>query len=144
MSRWNCFKKLGFLFSLSGIIAGCATASFAPGTESVNIAIGSAPKNCQLRGDVNSGIARAPIASHIDVQKSQLTLLKSQAAKMGANVVFVTTHRTTYYPHFLVSTGSIESELDTHHMSGKAYLCSSDTLNQLNKNTSKVSDVNSK
>ena len=144
MHQKNHLKKLCILIAMCGTIASCASVSLEPGAEKVNLAVGSVPKGCDLRGNVNSGTQEAPITSHQEVQGMQATILKNQAAKLGANVVFIKTHKTTYYGHYIVSTGDVVNEVDTHGMSGQAYYCDAQATNKLSRNnTAATSDVRS-
>jgi hypothetical protein len=142
MQAWNNFSKLSVWFVLCGIATSCASISLEPGTEKINVATGSPPKTCQFRGNVNSGTAGAPITSHSHIQETQIAMLKNQAVKLDANVIFLTTHKTTFYPQFIAAASDWVSELDTHTMSGKAYYCNSQALNQINKKI--PSDVRSR
>lgn len=138
----NSVTKLSFFLLLSGTLMSCSTITLGPQAQNVQIAVGSVPKGCVLRGDVDGVTHNAPMASHESMEITQSTVLRNQAAKLGANVIFVTTHKTVYYPQFIVSLGDWVPALDTHTVDGKAYYCSSNALNQMkHKGLSHVSEV---
>lgn len=94
----------------------------------------------------NVGVSKTDIygPSHQDMQTMQVNMLKNQAVKLGANVISITNHQTKYFHHseYIISEAKVQSELDVHAMSGKAYRCSPGLLNQLTqKNPSNISDV---
>jgi hypothetical protein len=141
MYQRNLVTKLCLLL-LSGTLASCSSIKLEPQAQNVQIAVGSVPKGCVLRGDVDGVTHDAPIASHKSIETTQSIALRNQASKLGANVIFVTTHKTAYYPQFIVSLGDWVPELDTHTVDGKAYYCSSSALNQMkHKGLSHVSEV---
>lgn len=134
--------KLGFLLLLSGMLISCSSITLAPQAQNVQIAVGSVPKGCSLRGDVDGVTSNAPMASHEYTEASQSTVLRNQAAKLGANVIFVTTHKTVYYPQFIVSLGDWVPALDTHTVDGRAYYCTATALNQIkHRGISHVSEI---
>ena len=140
--RISRIKNASLILIMSGLLSNCASNSLAPQAQNVNIAVGPIPKGCILRGDVDGIKQDAPLADHRDVETSQSIVLKNQAAKLDANVIFVTTHKTVYYPQFIVSLGDWVPAVDTHTLDGKAYYCNTNGLNQIkHKGLSHVSEV---
>lgn len=142
MHKKNHLIKIIFLLATTITLTSCASVSLEPQAQNVHIAVGSVPKGCNLRGDVDGVTNNAPMASHESTEITQSTVLRNQAAKLGANVIFVTTHKTVLYPQFIVTLGDWIPALDTHTVDGKAYYCSSSALNQMkHKGLSHVSEV---
>jgi len=145
MNCWKSLASLGVAVSLSSLLISCASVvPLQPGAENVKVAVGSVPKGCQFRGDVGTKNRDIYGSSHRLIQESQLNVLKNQAAKLDANAVFITKHRTKYEDQYIVSTGESVSELHSHEMDGKAYQCSSSALNKLLMQDSsevKISDL---
>lgn len=123
--------QMTFLGFFSGLMISCSSIPLEEQAQRVNIAVGSVPKGCIFRGDVAGVTSDAPIASHKGTEASQTNVLRDQAAKLGANVIFVTTHKTTYYPQFIAALGDWIPEIDTHTIDGKAYYCSSFALGKI-------------
>jgi uncharacterized protein YbjQ (UPF0145 family) len=127
-------------------LVGCATTPrLEPGAQHIKVvASRNAPNGCQLRGKV--GISKTDIygPSHKSVQEEQLAILQNQAARLGANAIILTSHKTKYYEHpeYIPSEGKMQWELDAHAMGGLAYRCTPAALNRLSlKASSNVSDV---
>lgn len=113
-----------FMMAVAIMLAGCSSIStLEPGAEHVRVGRGPVPKGCQLRGNVSSSSEYIPLSSHKSVMEGQLNSLKNQALKLGANLVIVTGHQTDYYSDIIVSTAEINRGIDTHAMTGQAYLC---------------------
>jgi hypothetical protein len=132
------------IFLLTGLLTSCAsTVQLEPGAENVKVMTGAIPKSCQLRGNV--GVSQTDIygPTHKSKQNEQINTLRNQAARMGANVVSITSHQTTYYAHpeYIISEGKAQRELGAHAMNGKAYRCSPQVVNQLSQKTYPLSDV---
>lgn len=128
---------------LTGLITGCAsTLQLEPQAQNVKVMKGAVPKGCQFRGNV--GISEKDIygPSHKDKQDEQINILRSQAVRLGANVVSITNHQTKYFPRpeYIVGEDKMHWELDAHAMSGKAYRCGLNTVNQSDQMNS-ISDV---
>jgi hypothetical protein len=115
-------EKTIFLFSLTGILTGCTTSSLHPNAETV-VVVNSAPRNCQFKGDVNSGVSHQRVASHENIHRDQIIIMKNQAMQLGANTLLITSHNMTYYSNYLVASGKTVQEIETHQVSGKAYYC---------------------
>lgn len=128
-----------FLFS------SCATTkNQVDDNSSVKIMAGKPSINCQFKGKV--GISKNDIygPSHQTVQDAQLNQLRNQAVRLGANVVYVTSHKTKYYEHpeYIIADGKMQWELDSHSIQGVAYMCSKNVYSQLPRyQESKISDV---
>lgn len=142
MHPWNVSSKLSLLFLISGTLISCSSIKLEHAAQNVQIAVGTVPKGCALRGDVDGVTQNAPMASHESMEITQSTVLRNQAAKFGANVIFVTTHKTVYYPQFIVSLGDWVPALDTHTVDGKAYYCTTNALNKMkHKGLSHISEI---
>lgn len=142
MSQRKLINKIVFLSCFGGLIVSCSSVPLEMQAQKVNIAVGSVPKGCILRGDVAGVASNAPVTSHKYIEVSQTNVLRNQAAELGANVIFVTTHKTTYYPQFIASLGDWIPEIDTHTVDGKAYYCNSFALGQIkHKGAPHVSEI---
>lgn len=129
---------------LAGLMTGCAsTVQPEPGAENVKVMTGAVPKSCQFRGNVGVGQTEIYGPSHKAKQEEQINTLRNQAMRLEANVVSITSHRTKYYhhPEYIIPEGKMQWELDAHAMSGKAYRCSSQIVNQLSQKNHSISDV---
>lgn len=142
-------EKLFNVISASALmaLAGCTSIStLNSGAEHIKIVTGGIPKNCNLRGKVSINETEIYGPSHKTVQIGQLNKLKSQAIKLGANLIKITNHQTKYYEHpeYIIEEGKIQWELDAHGISGLAYHCPSIELNQIGKSGERrISDVRS-
>lgn len=128
-------------------LTGCTSISILnSGAEHVKIVAGGIPKNCNLRGKVSINETEIYGPSHKTVQIGQLNKLKSQAVRLGANLIKITNHQTKYYEHpeYIIVEAKIQWELDAHGISGLAYHCPSNELNQIKQSgVGKISDVRS-
>lgn len=115
---------------LTSLVAGCSsTLAPTPGAETVQIINAPAPQSCQLKGaiisqDVNGNTQS--YTSHEHLQLDEITTLKNRAFALGANAIVINDHQTTYIQH---KNGS--QRVNTHRLSGEAYLCGAATLNSL-------------
>lgn len=132
---------------LSLLFSGCAAkVPLVPGSENVKIHTNPGYiKGCQLRGKVSVAESSIYSPTHDSVQTAQISQLKSQAAKLGANAVLIISHKTKYWPHpeYIIGEGKMQWELDAHSMNGLAYRCQSSSFNRMPVNSSRVSDVRS-
>ena len=110
------------------LVTGCET--WQPGDEKIKLVSGTVPAACQFRGNVDSGLAKAPLVSH-----------KNQALKWQANVVLVTHQETKYYLPYVPPLYPLVIALKSHQMRGAAYYCDRKAMDWLDKHPSTVSDV---
>lgn len=138
-------KMRGSFYFIFILLAGCASVKqLEPGAATVKIMAGGVYKNCHLQGKVSISEDNIYGPSHKVVQEKQLDQLRSQAVKLGANVINITSHKTKYYEHpeYIIADGKFQWELDAHAISGLAYRCPTDTLSHLSSAESKkISDV---
>lgn len=121
------------------VISGC-TSALAPGAEKVLLTTQPVLDNCHYVGQVSArdiNGATQMYTSHQHLQMDQMNHLKNQALTLGANLVVVTDHQTTY-----VKARHIEKRVDTHAMTGNAYICPANTLNKIaQRSTENLSDI---
>jgi hypothetical protein len=136
--------------TIAGTVTGCASIPLDPGAESVKVISGSVPKSCKVLGAVNSqdtNGATVSVTSHENLMQMQLNSIRNQANKLGANLVLLTKHQTTY-GYNSVDYGPTNNEhtsnnVNTHEMNGQAYRCNSKSMNKLPIQTnSPVSEIN--
>ena len=136
-------KKLALVpvFCLTMIITACATVTpLNPEAQNVKLTMSPIPRDCQFKGTVTATTQHIRSESHKVVKQSEMNILRNQAAQLGANVVFVTTHRAVYKDHYVISNGDNMSELDNHIMTGRAYQCSPKTMERFSISNSQFSD----
>lgn len=136
-------------FLLTGALAGCSTVALQPGAEAIKVTKAvKLPGGCQRLGQVASkdvnGVTQS-YQSHAHLQEDQLATLKNAALKLGANVIVLTEHQTTYVksqpsdnPRTLSYRG-----INTHRIAGIAYRCEAKALNRITIRAS-ISDVKTK
>jgi hypothetical protein len=125
--------------TIAGTVTGCASVPLDPGAENVKVVNGSVPKSCKVLGAVNSqdiNGATVSVTSHENLMQMQLNSIRNQANKLGANLVLLTKHQTTY-GYNSVDYGPTNNEhnsnnVNTHEMNGQAYQCNAITLSKLN------------
>lgn len=132
-----CGRVLVLVFLASG--AGCGI--LMPGAENVKVTTLHVPVSCYYRGDVDSGLAKAPLVSHKKIEAMQIVSLKNQALRLQANVVQVTYHETTYYAPLNPPQFKFVVEIKTHQMRGRAYFCDDMALQWLEVHPSLLSDM---
>lgn len=135
-------KKSIALLTIIGVnsfMAGCTSAgSLQPGADKIVMATQSVPKSCRYLRQVSSSDINGSTqmyTSHKHLQADEINAMRNQALKLGANVVVVTDHRTTYVKR---RSGTL---VDVHEMSGNAYACPANALNYIAE--SNLSDVRS-
>ncbi|QLH42415.1 MAG: DUF4156 domain-containing protein [Coxiellaceae bacterium] len=97
----------------------------------------TAPKSCSYVGQVSAYDVNGSTqmyTSHKNLQADQINVMKNQALKLGANVIVVGVHQTTYMKR---REGTLL--VDTHNMSGNAYVCPANALNRITE--SNLSDM---
>lgn len=138
-------KLRGSFYFIFILLAGCVAAKQPePSRDTVKIIAGGVYKNCHLQGKVSISEENIYGPSHRVVQEKQLDQLRSQAVKLGANVINITSHKTKYYEHpeYIIADGKFQWELDAHAISGLAYRCPTDALRNINSaGSKKISDV---
>jgi hypothetical protein len=127
------------LYLFLSFLSGCETLQ--PGDEHIKLVSGRLPQSCQFRGDVDSGVAKAPLVSHKKIEAMQTLTLKNQALKLHANVVLVTQHETVYYLPYVPPLYPLVIALKSHRMAGKAYDCDFAAMQWLQQHPSSVTDV---
>lgn len=136
-------------FVFTSMLAGCSTVALKPGAETIKVINAPAPKSCQFLGkvaneDVNG--ATQSYTSHEHLQIDQLTTLKNKAFTLGANVIVLTDHQTTYAQRNALREkyqGAPKlSVVDTHRMEGLAYHCDSPVFEKLSsQDADSLSDI---
>ncbi len=111
-----------FLFSLAGMLTSCSNTVLNPNAERVAV-VTAVPKNCQFRGNVDSGTSHQRISSHENIHRDQTNIMKNQAVQLGANTIYIVSHKIDYYSNYIVSSGDSVREIQSHQMSGRAYYC---------------------
>lgn len=134
------FYTLILIGTLAGLATGCAstTKPLQPGAENIVITNVPAPKSCEYVGQVSAADVNGSTqsyTSHRHLQVDQLNTLRNQALSLGANVVVLSQHQTTY-DQVSVNREKFQGAakvtvVDKHIMAGNAYLCNADTLNKL-------------
>jgi hypothetical protein len=137
---------------LSLLLSGCASfVALKPGAEKVIFTTSTLPQTCRLLGQVSSGDKNGVSTnyiSHANLQAIEINTLKNKAVSLGANVVVLTHHQTTYaerglpedVPKFLRNTPKY-MRVDVHLLVGKAYICPSKVLTTLrNIDSDAISD----
>ncbi len=134
-------KKLNYFFILANctiLVIGCTSIQpLQPGAEKVLITSNTVPRNCHYIGQVSDNDDNGSTqiySSHQHLQADEINRLKNKALKLDANVVMLTSHQTSY-----VATIDGRKRVDTHRMSGKAYFCPTNTLNDIKEGN--LSDV---
>ncbi len=134
------FYTLILIGTLAGLATGCAstTKPLQSGAENVVITNVPAPKSCEYVGHVSATDTNGSTqsyTSHRHLQVDQLNTLRNQALSLGANVVVLSQHETTYAQvnaaREKYQGAAKVTVVDKHIMSGNAYLCHADTLNTL-------------
>lgn len=109
----------------AAFIGGCVT-SLHPGAANIIVTTQPVPSSCSNLGIVASDSRNGSThmyTSHQNIETSQINVLKNIALDLGANVVVITHHFTTYQ---YVHRGY--TRVDIHAMSGNAYSCPSAAL----------------
>lgn len=135
--------------AFTGLLAGCSTVALKPGAETVKVINVPAPKSCQfLGGVVNEDVngATQSYTSHEHLQIDQLNTLKNKALALGANVIVLTDHQTTYAQRNALREkyqgAPTITVVDTHRMAGEAYHCNSQVIDRLqSQDANSLSDI---
>lgn len=124
--------KLAMCSFLVMSLYGCASVPLNPGAENVVFTTAIVPPSCQFLRQVwsydTNGYTTA-YTSHVNLQAMEINTLKNKAYKLGANVVVLTSHLTTY-AHQRSSQESYPL-VYSQSLVGGAYLCPSNVLSTL-------------
>ncbi len=123
----NIFFSLSALL-ISGFIVGCAPRSLNAGAENVHLSDYMVPKSCKFMGDIMNSNVHGDLyleSSIADLQKDDINFLKNEGAKLGANIVILTSHvsHETKIKAYGKTPRSIT--VNEHSVIAKAYRCSS-------------------
>lgn len=132
-------KQITILAGLATLLTGCFPVTpLKPGAATIKVTPAPVPASCRyvnpvIANDIN-GKTQMYSSLH-RLQRNEVNILKNQALKLGANVVQITSHQTTYV------TNNNGSRVDTHRLVGKAYICSPQVANNLPAGILPESDV---
>ncbi len=128
----NATLKSAMLIFLILSLSGCASVPLNPGAENVVFTTAIVPPSCQFLRQVwsfdTNGYTTA-YTSHVNLQAMEINTLKNKAYKLGANVVVLTSHLTTYIPQR--PSRQNYARVDSHSLVGSAYLCPSNVFSTL-------------
>lgn len=124
--RNQYFPLLALL--ISGLVTGCAPRSLNAGAESVHLSDYMVPKSCKFVGNIMNSNVHGDLyleSSIADLQKDDINFLKNEGAKLGANIVVLTSHisHETKIKTYGKTPRSIT--VNEHSVIAKAYRCSS-------------------
>ena len=109
---------------ISSVISGCASTSSNEGAGNVRITKGPISSSCKLKGQVavSSEVSDMSASHHSQLLADQYNNLRSQAQKLGANTVLLSsTSGMTDQKHW--ATKTTHSAEAAHQYSGNAYWC---------------------
>lgn len=125
-------------------VAGCVSNKpLQSGAEAIRVTTQTVPTSCQYVGTVSAGDSNGSsqmFNSHEHLLTDEMNTLKNQALPLGANVIVMTNHQTTYYASPSSQSPSVgarkmgsstEPMLNRHALAGKAYRCDSAIANRL-------------
>lgn len=124
-------KQISLLIMLSSatLMAGCSSITpLQPGAEKIVLTSNTSPSRCHYVGQVSAedtnGVTQM-YTTHQYLQTDEINAMKNQALKLGANVIVLTKHQTTYM------NNRPDAILDTHSMMGNAYVCPTNILSTI-------------
>jgi hypothetical protein len=153
MNTKTNIKLSAFWFSIV-LLSGCASfVALKPGAEKVIFTTSTVPQSCRLLGQISSadknGVSTS-YTSHANLQTMEINTLKNKAVSLGANVVMLTHHQTTYEESGLSLSQRVPKNIrdipryprvDIHQLVGSAYVCSPSVLSSVsNVDSDAISD----